>query len=141
MSLPKLEKKYIPNLRKKKAYKITKFILILPFVLPIHYIKVFIGYLISLVRIKRKNKPDIVLENIIDGWKNLILHDEVIEETAMKRAKICSTCPSAVFSNGVHTMIIDNQTKHIRGLTCSECNCPLSAKVRSRRDWCPAGKW
>jgi hypothetical protein len=141
MNIPRLERKYIPNLRKSKVYKFIKLALIIPFVLPIYYIKLGITRLIGLVTIKRANKPDIVFQNIVDGWKNLVLYNEVVEQVAIKRAEICSKCPSAKFSNGVHTIVVDNQTKHIRGLYCDECNCPLSAKVRSSNDYCPLRKW
>jgi len=97
--------------------------------------------LMKLVRIKRKNKPDIVLENIIAGWTNLTLHDSVVEQTAMKRANICAKCPAARFSGGVHTIIVDKKTTQVRGLVCGDCGCPLSAKIRSNNDYCPRGLW
>lgn len=140
-SLVRLEMKYIPNLRRKKYYKITKFIVLLPFRATIHYTTVGIRYLISLIRFKRKNKPDIVLANIIAGWTNLVLHNAVSERTAMYRANICAECPSAEFSTAVHTIVVDKKTTQVRGMKCGKCGCPLSAKVRADGDYCPLGKW
>lgn len=133
----KLERKYIPNLSKHKAYKFIKFALILPFVLPLYYIKKAYGS----IRFKRKNKPDIVLQSIVNGWINLMIHNSVTEEVAMTRANICAKCPLAEFSGGVHTVVVDKKTTHIRGMVCKGCGCPLSAKIRSPYEFCPEKKW
>ena len=98
-------------------------------------------HLIKKIKLKRKNKPTIVLQNIIAGWTNLMLHNEVAERTAMHRANICAECPAAKFSGGVHTIVVDNRTTQVRGLVCTDCGCPLSAKVRSDGDYCPRGLW
>jgi hypothetical protein len=139
--IPTLERKYIPYFRKTKVYKYLKFFCIVIPILPFYYGYLGIKLLISRVRIKRGHKPDIVLQNIIDGWTNLVLHDEASEELAMRRANICAKCPKAEYSTAVHTLVVDNKTKHIRGMKCGACGCPLSAKVRSKRDHCPLAKW
>ena len=141
INIPRLERKYIPNLRKRSYYKVLKLIILVPPAIPIYYLHKGLQSIIKLVRFKRKNKPDIVLENIIAGWTNLVLYDAVVEKTALHRANICAQCPSAEFSGGIHTAVIDNRTTNIRGLKCTECGCPLSAKVRSNNDYCPLGKW
>ena len=87
------------------------------------------------------NKPKIKLQNIVNGWYNLAVTNPVVERVAMERANICATCPFAEMSSGIHTMVIDNKTTHIRGLKCTKCGCPLSAKVRSSEDYCPIGRW
>lgn len=139
--ISRLERKYLPRLRKKKIYKQVKFLLLAPIVIPIYGLVQGTKYLIGLVRIERKDKPDIILTNIIAGWTNLVLHNSVIEETALKRANICAKCPAARFSGGVHAIVVDNKTTQVRGLVCGDCGCPLSAKVRSDNDYCPRGLW
>ena len=141
-SFRNFERKYLPKLRLKRWYKMIKVIIIIPFVLPAYGIKKAANWLISKVKIKRKNgKPDIVLQNIVDGWMNLMISDPVTEELATKRAAICAACPFAEMSTGIHTIVVDKKTKNIRGTKCGKCGCPLSAKVRSKNDRCPIGKW
>ena len=57
--LTKLERKHIPNFRKNKGYLIAKLIIVAPIAVPLYYIRLGLKYLISLVVIKRKYKPDI----------------------------------------------------------------------------------
>lgn len=135
--ITRLEQKYIPNLRRHKIYKFMRFIILVPFLLPLHLLKK--AY--SSIRFKRKNKPDIVLENIVKGWINLMIHNSVSEEVAMTRANICAKCPLAEFSSGVHTVVVDRKTTHVRGMVCKGCGCPLSAKIRSPYEFCPLAKW
>jgi len=135
------ERKYIPNLRHNKTYKKVKVAIFMPFILPIYVIRLAFTHLIKLVKIKRKHKPDLILSNIIAGWTNLMINNPVAEEVAMKRANICAQCPSAQLMGGVSTIIIDNKTTQVRGLKCSECGCPLSAKIRAMNDYCPLSKW
>lgn len=135
-----IERRIIPKTRHKAWYKNLKFvILFVPFIL-YTILEAIVKSAFS-IRFKRKNKPDIVLSNIIDGWRNYMIDDPVTELAATKRATICSQCPNAKFVGGVNTIIVDNKTKEIRGLVCDLCNCPLSLKVRSKMDYCPAGKW
>ena len=140
-SFRNFERKYLPELRLRKWYKVTKAIIVIPFALPLYGIKTGINYLISKIRIKRNGKPDIVLQNIVDGWMNLMISDPVVEELAIHRASICAKCPFAEMSTGIHTIVVDSKTKDIRGTKCGKCGCPLSAKVRSKNDRCPIGKW
>lgn len=135
------ERKYLPNIRNKQWYRFCKIIILVPILTPIYLLKVLANWALSKVRFRRKGKPDIVLKNIIDGWTNLVLPNEVTEELALKRANICATCPFAQMSGGVYTIVVDNKTKNIRGMSCGKCGCPLSAKVRSTEDVCPLGKW
>ena len=136
------ERKYIPNTRHKKWYIILKAIILIPFLIPTYYIQTFFKWLVSKAVIKRSNgKSDIVLSNIIEGWTNLIIPNEASEHMAMTRAKICAKCPFAIQDTAVHTIVVDNKTKNIRGMKCGKCGCPLSAKVRSSKDRCPEGKW
>jgi hypothetical protein len=136
-----LERKYIPNLRHKQLYKAIKITLLTPILLPIYLIKLGLKEVISLIKIKRRGKPDIVLSNIIAGWSNLAFADPAVESLAMERAAICAKCPFAEMSTGLHTIVVDNKTTQVRGLKCGKCGCPLSAKVRTPMDGCPIGKW
>lgn len=139
--IARFERKYLPNLKNNIYYKYTKLILLAPFLLTISIFIYVFKHIVKRIRIKRKNKPDLVLENIVKGWTNLVLHNEVTEKVAMHRANICAKCPAAVFSGGIHTIVVDNRTTQVRGLKCSDCGCPLSAKVRSDGDYCPRGLW
>jgi hypothetical protein len=132
----KVEKQYFNKVRKTLTYKLIKFIVLFPF----YAIWVGSTKLISKIKIKRKNKPDIVLTNIVEGFKHLIYNDPDVEFLATERAKICAKCPFAEKS-GIYSVVIDNKTKNIQGMKCGKCGCNLSAKVRSVQDACPLGKW
>lgn len=53
--------------------------------------------------------------------------DEVVEETAAKRAEVCAKCPEYGKKLGIPV--------------CNNCGCPLAAKTRSTLGTCPLGKW
>ena len=132
------EKQYIPNYRKKKHYKLTKFmVLIIPFI--IIWCLNWLKNTILSVKIKTR-QSDVVLKNIIDGFAHLIYNDPEVEAVATSRAKICATCPFAE-KFGLYSIVVDNKTKQIQGMKCGKCGCNLSAKVRSMEDRCPLGKW
>ncbi|CAL2085106.1 hypothetical protein [Tenacibaculum sp. 190524A02b] len=82
----------------------------------------------------------VVLE-ILNGYKNYFIGgDSVINEEAEKRASICSNCPLS--KKGLHAALLpDMSIDKIEGLYCTDCGCPLSAKVRSKTTDCPKGKW
>jgi hypothetical protein len=63
------------------------------------------------------------LNNIIEGWKNVIFPNKEVEKIAYERAIICANC--------------DKNKLNI----CSECGCPLVAKLRSINEKCPINKW
>ena len=67
---------------------------------------------------------------ILDGWKNLIIRNPVVEEQAIKRLEICAKCKY-------------NTTKPDITLTsrCKECGCVLEAKSRNLESQCPKHKW
>lgn len=136
-----LERRFLPNVRSKRWYKMTKFFLLAPIIFPYAIARYCVLWLIGQVKIRRNGKPDIILRDILDGWANYIIDDPVTEQMAQHRASICAKCPFAEVMSGVHTLVADNKTKQIRGMVCSKCSCPLSAKVRSSRSVCPIGKW
>lgn len=135
------ERRFIPKMRHKVWYKVIKAFVLLPVVLLGTLINLLYGATISKIRFKRSGKPDIVLNNIIAGWGNLMFSSPAVEQLALKRAKICADCPSAQFSGAYYITAPDSKTKQVRGLKCGECGCALSAKVRSVEDSCPLGKW
>jgi|TARA_R110000824_G_scaffold139228_1_gene304249 ribosomal protein L37E len=67
------------------------------------------------------------LNEIIDGWKHVIMNDPFVEKIAKKRAAICAGCSEATKTAGV--------------LKCAACGCPLIAKTRSMDSKCPKDKW
>ena len=81
-----------------------------------------------------------MIKKIVNGWKNYLIDDPVIDEVAKQRAEICAKCPQA--RHGRFLAILKDYKQHeIEGKYCGECLCPLSAKVRSENEKCPLGKW
>lgn len=139
----RFEKQHYPKIRRKNWYLCIKLIVLLPLVI-IAQIQHTFQRLQSKrkggLKLRRKDKSPIVLANIVSGFTNLTFPNEAIEKLAHKRASICADCPAAE-KVGVYSIIVDNRTKNIQGMRCSDCGCNLSAKVRSERDYCPRGKW
>lgn len=79
------------------------------------------------------------IKSILRGWKNFISKSEVTEQLAKERAVICSDCLS--LSKSLITAFINDHIKEIQGYKCGICECPLSAKVRSKEENCPLNKW
>ena len=77
--------------------------------------------------------------NILDGWKNFISKSEVSEELAKQRAEHCLNCVE--LKKGGITAFINDDFKEIEGYYCNNCKCPLSAKLRSKKEKCPLKKW
>lgn len=63
------------------------------------------------------------LQEIVEGWKNVLFQDPEVEAEALRRATICSGCP------------FNEKNK------CSKCGCPLVAKTRSMKSKCPDKRW
>jgi len=79
------------------------------------------------------------MANILNGWKNFISKSEVIEVIAVERATICIDCPE--MSEGKLLAMIKDDLTEIQGHYCNICSCPLSAKIRSEKEFCPLKKW
>lgn len=77
--------------------------------------------------------------NIIQGWKSYLSKET--SEIALERAKICSSCPSAILGTYEKWLPETSELKKIQGLKCNVCSCPLSAKLRSPNEICPLNKW
>ncbi|MBW2961276.1 hypothetical protein [Mesonia aestuariivivens] len=88
-----------------------------------------------------------MIKDILNGWKNYLIENPVIEEVAKERSKICATSgpngnKCTHLSKGKFTsMLRDYKLHEIEGYYCSKCKCPLSAKVRSKNEKCPINKW
>lgn len=67
------------------------------------------------------------LSHIKDGWLNLLIKNNDVEQEAIKRVQVCSECPSKANFFGIDV--------------CGECHCPLIAKTRSKDENCPLSKW
>lgn len=81
-----------------------------------------------------------MIKDIINGWKNYLVDDPVIDAIAKQRAKVCEVCPEA--KKGKFTAVLKDYKQHeIEGKYCGVCKCPLSAKVRSENEKCPLEKW
>ena len=64
------------------------------------------------------------LNNLIEGWANVISTDPLVEKLAEERAKICAECPFL----------------HLKSV-CGKCGCPVLSKTRSLKSTCPLFKW
>lgn len=65
------------------------------------------------------------LQEIVDGWKNLIIPNPTTEELGKQRMSICLRCD-----------IYSKLSKR-----CKACGCFMPAGVRSLQKKCPLGKW
>jgi len=79
------------------------------------------------------------INNILNGWHNLLIKDKVVEKVAEARAEICVKCPFAVHKTLL--IFVKDDFKEIEGMACQRCSCPLSAKLRSVNEKCPEGLW
>lgn len=76
---------------------------------------------------------------VIGAWGNYITNNTEGVELGKKRIGYCSNCSYAK-PDKILSIIPDNEFPSIQGKKCSKCNCPLSAKIRSK-DYCPDNKW
>ena len=77
-------------------------------------------------------------EAIISGWSHYLQEDTVDPET-IRRAKICASCPKA--KKKPILQWVGDDIKEIEGYLCTQCECPISAKIRQDVDRCPFKKW
>lgn len=82
----------------------------------------------------------IKVKDIVNGWKNYMIEDPVVDKVAEERAKVCAACPEA--KSGIFTALLkDYKLEEIEGKYCGICKCPLSSSVRSESKKCPLDKW
>lgn len=63
------------------------------------------------------------VNEIFNGWKNVVFKNPQVEKIAKARAEICASCKFNIRSR------------------CSKCGCPLIAKTRSMQSHCPLKLW
>lgn len=73
---------------------------------------------------------------ILKAWLNVYKGLTTVEHK--RKANICKGCPSRKYSK--HLDFINDELIDVKGFVCSECGCPLIAKIRSTDD-CPKNKW
>lgn len=66
-----------------------------------------------------------------EAWVNVVVPNPEVEELALKRTLICSSCKSAI-----SFMKINGNDVY----KCKECSCPIVALTRSREK-CKLNKW
>jgi len=79
------------------------------------------------------------ISNILNGWKNYFIEDEVAEKIAEERAQFCAKCPFAIEKKLL--IFVKDDLEEIEGMACARCDCPLSAKLRSANEKCPEKLW
>lgn len=72
------------------------------------------------------------VNNIVQGYTNLLITDDEIEELSAERFTICNTCTSR---------IVLVKVNGIPKYKCGECSCPLDAATRSPGKVCDLNKW
>ena len=77
------------------------------------------------------------IKSIASGWTSLLL--DLNTPLAKKRAEFCKVCQFAEF--GKFESFINDELTEIQGMKCGLCKCPLSAKLRSKKEICPVKKW
>ena len=50
-------------------------------------------------------------------------------EEHKRRASTCKNCPQAKYSKYID--FVQDELKEVKGLKCTDCGCPLVAKIRS----------
>jgi len=80
------------------------------------------------------------IQRILQGWGNYLFPDAAAEAAAKSRARICASCPAAVYGT-YEQLMPDYSLKEVEGMKCWVCGCPLSTKLRSLEETCPQKKW
>ena len=71
---------------------------------------------------------------ILEGVRNTILRDELVEDIARMRRNICDEC-EYLDTKGKECAVKGTQP------CCGDCGCSLTFKTRSLSSDCPQGKW
>jgi hypothetical protein len=75
------------------------------------------------------------VSNIINGWLNYFNDTEIDQN----RLNACIECKFAIDKK--YLTFVKDDFKEIKGKVCDKCDCPLSAKLRSKDEKCPINKW
>lgn len=79
---------------------------------------------------------------ILDGAKNSIFTNKIVEEVAAKRKSICDICPANSANSDKDFFKPGKFYSKIRkDAHCTHCACNLHMKQRSLKTSCPIGKW
>lgn len=71
------------------------------------------------------------IQEILNGWGNLIIKDEEVEKLARPRLEICAECPE-----------MSNYPNEVQMFSfCKICKCNISSKTRSVNSKCPKELW
>ena len=86
------------------------------------------------------------LNDIVNGWTNLITGNRKAIQRAKDRLIHCSDCKDDQGEDNMthgtyHEFIPDQALKEVQGLMCKICECPASTLLRSKKYKCPIGKW
>jgi hypothetical protein len=73
-------------------------------------------------------------KKILEGVRNTILRDELVEDIARMRRDICDEC-EYLDTKGKECAVKGTQP------CCGDCGCSLTFKTRSLSSDCPQGKW
>jgi hypothetical protein len=73
-------------------------------------------------------------KKILEGVRNTILRDELVEDVARMRREICDEC-EYLDTKGKECAMKGTQP------CCGDCGCSLTFKTRSLSSDCPQGKW
>ena len=65
--------------------------------------------------------------SIIKSW--IKVFKGVTTDEDKRRAKVCNSCESAVYNK--YLDFLNDELKEVEGMVCSDCDCPLLAKIRS----------
>ena len=80
-----------------------------------------------------------VFKTIVPAWYRVVFHDPELEKLALQRGYICAGDESGDPPPCEFLGQFVRSKKY--GAKCKACGCPIIAKVRSRTDHCPKGKW
>ena len=67
------------------------------------------------------------ISKIAKAWIKVAKQETTKENR--ERADICKDCPSAIYKKFLD--FVNDELKEVQGLVCSDCGCPLIAKIRS----------
>ena len=73
-------------------------------------------------------------KGIVEGIKNSVIRDELVEDIARMRHDICDECEH-LDTKGKKCALKGTQP------CCADCGCSLGFKTRSLSSSCPKGKW
>ena len=65
--------------------------------------------------------------NKIKAWGKVLSQTTTDEDK--RRAKICEQCPMRKYNK--YLDFVNDELKEVKGFVCSDCGCPLVAKIRS----------